>query len=141
PEGSEKDSGQRMTESQRTYEAPLAAIKATEGETADALKRARAAEARAVDALRAAQEERQRARREREAAVREAREEAERLVGGVRDEVTAVRRTLERETVTAPALDQAAARLEERLERLPAPAAVVEKAETPPPAHVWLLGE
>ncbi|HYX11172.1 MAG TPA: Smr/MutS family protein [Candidatus Acidoferrum sp.] len=141
PEGIVEDARSRLTESQRTFEATLAAIKATEGEASDALERARAAEARAVEALRAAQEERQRARREREAAVREAREEAERLVGGVRDEVTAVRRTLERETVTAPALDQAAARLDERLERLPAPAAVAEKAETPPPVRAWRLGE
>ena len=43
-------------------EATLASIRATEGETSDALDRARAAELRATEALRAAQEERRRAK-------------------------------------------------------------------------------
>ena len=87
------DARSRLTEAQRNFEATLAAIKETEGETADALERARLAEARAVEALRHAQDERARARHDREAAVREARDEAERLVAGVRDEVVATRRT------------------------------------------------
>jgi len=139
PEPIVTDARSRLTESQRTFEATLAAIKAAEGETSDALERARAAEARATEALRAAQDERNRARQEREAAVREAREAAARLVDGVRDEVTAVRRTLERETVTTRSIDEAAGRLDDRLERLPAAPAQPPPAVTEP--HVWRLGE
>ena len=81
------DARSRLTESQRTFEATLAAIRETEGATSDALERARAAESRASDALRVAEEERRRARRERDEAVRAARSEAERLVDELRDEV------------------------------------------------------
>ena len=95
------DARSRLTESQRTFEATLAAIRETEGATSDALERARAAESRASDALRVAEEERRRARRERDEAVRAARSEAERLVDELRDEVRTTKRTLERETVTA----------------------------------------
>jgi len=140
PEAIVADARSRLSEAQRTFEATLAAIKAAEGETSDALERARAAEARATGALRAAQDERNRARQEREAAVREARATAERLVDGVRDEVTAARRSIERDTVTARALDEVADRLDERLQRLPA------SPVEPPPrvaeaAHAWRLGE
>jgi DNA mismatch repair protein MutS2 len=144
PETIVTDARSRLTESQRTFEATLAAIKAAEGETSDALERARAAEVRAAEALRAAQDERNRARQEREVAVREAREAAERLVDGVRDEVTAVRRALERETVTARSLDDAAERLEGRLERLP-PSPGEPAAESPRPVaerpRAWRLGD
>ena len=95
------------------------------------MERARVAEARAAEALRAADEERRRARRERDEAVRAAREEAERLVEGLRDDVAGVRRRLERETVTAPAIDAALARAERTLERLPE--AGREQPETPGP--------
>ena len=52
------DARSRLTETQRTFEATLASLKAAEDETSDALERARAAEARAAEALRQAQEER-----------------------------------------------------------------------------------
>ena len=136
------DARSRLTESQRSFEDTLAAIRAAEGETSDALGRARAAEARAEDALRAAQEERSRARREREAAVRDARDEAERLVAGVRDEVGAVRRTLERETITAKAIDDAAGRLDEHLGKLPeAPTKPEEPTPVAAAARQWRLGD
>jgi DNA mismatch repair protein MutS2 len=139
PEPIVADARSRLSEAQRTFEATLAAIKAAEGESSDALERARLAETRAAEALRAAQDERSRARQERETAVREARESADRLVAGVRDEVAAVRRTLERETVTGRSLDEAAGRLDDRLDRLPpAPAEPPPVAEAP---HVWQLGE
>ena len=140
PEAIVADARSRLTEAQRNFEATLAAIKETEGETADALERARLAEARAVEALRHAQEERARARHDREAAVQEAREEAERLVAGVRDEVVATRKTLERETMTAQGLDDAMERIDEQLERLPTPAPEP-LPEAPPAPHVWRLGE
>ena len=63
---SSTDARSRLTEAQRTFEATLASIKATEGETSEALDRARAAELRAAEALRVAEEERRRARRERD---------------------------------------------------------------------------
>ena len=134
------DARSRLTENQRNFEATLAAIRETEGETADALERARLAEARAVEALRHAQEERARARHDREVAVLEARQEAERLVAGVRDEVVATRRTLERETMTSQGLDEALERIDDRLERLPTPAPEP-VPEAPPAPHVWRLGE
>jgi DNA mismatch repair protein MutS2 len=140
PEAIVADARSRLTENQRNFEATLAAIRETEGETADALERARLAEARAVEALRHAQDERARARHDREAAVLEARKEAERLVAGVRDEVSATRRTLERETVTTQGLDEALERIDDSLERLPSPAPVP-VPEAPPAPHVWRLGE
>jgi DNA mismatch repair protein MutS2 len=130
----------RLSEAQRTFEATLAAIKAAEGETADALDRARAAEARAAEALRSAQDERGRARKEREAATAETRAEAERLVAGLHEEVAATRRTLERQTITAQALDESLGRVDRRLERLPAG-----PPEPPPPEpatpRTWRLGD
>jgi len=119
PEPIVSDARSRLSESQRSFEATLASIKATEGETSDALDRARIAELRASEALRAAQEERRRARRERDESVRAARTDAERIVADLRTEVSATREALERETVTAPLLDDAVARAEEALGQLP----------------------
>jgi DNA mismatch repair protein MutS2 len=140
PEAIVADARSRLTESQRSFEATLASIRETEGETSEALDRARAAEFRATEALHAAQEERRRARREREEAVRAARVEAERMVDDLRTEIRASRERLERETVTAPALDEALERAEATLGRLP------EAEEAPPPPEPaversWRLGE
>ena len=138
PAGIVADARSRLSEGQRAFEATLAAIRETEATTASALDRARTAELRAAEALRAAEEERRRARRERDQALRSAREEAEEIVETLRDEVTATRRALERETVTAPALDTAVARVEATLGRLPG-------FESPPVApaepHAWRVGE
>ncbi|MEA2610578.1 MAG: mismatch repair protein MutS2, partial [Chloroflexota bacterium] len=140
PEAIVTEARSRLSESQRSFEATLASIKATEGETSEALDRARAAESRASEALLAAQEERRRARRERDEAVSTARAEAERIVEGLRTEVRTSREALERQTVTAPALDEALTRAEGELARLPA-----EDAAPPPPepieARSWRLGE
>ena len=140
PEPIVTDARSRLSESQRSFEATLASIKATEGETSEALDRARAAELRATEALRAAQEERGRARRERDEAVSAARAEAERIVEGLRTEVRTSREALERQTVTAPALDDALTRAESELARLPA-----DDGATPAPGPVeprqWRLGE
>ncbi|HET8784123.1 MAG TPA: Smr/MutS family protein, partial [Candidatus Limnocylindrales bacterium] len=121
PQSIVEDARSRLTEAQRSFEATLAAIRETEGETSEALDRARSAELRASEALRAAQEERRRARRERDEAVRAARAEAEAVVAELRDELAATRRMLERETVTAASLDAAVARAEAIAARLPAP--------------------
>ncbi len=134
------DARSRLTESQRSFEATLASIRATEGETSEALDRARAAELRATEALHAAQEERRRARREREEAVRTARAEAERLVDELRSEIRATRETLARETVTAPILDDAVARAEAGLAQLPELESVSPEPEAPV-ERTWRLGE
>ena len=97
------DARSRLTENERAFEETLARIRETEGATSEALDRAQAAEQRAAEALREASEERRRARRERDELVHAARSEAERLVADLRDDVRKTRRTLERETVTAPA--------------------------------------
>jgi DNA mismatch repair protein MutS2 len=139
PEEIVDDARSRLSESQRSFEATLASIKATEGETSEALDRARSAELRAIEALHAAQEERRRARRERDEAVSAARAEADRIVDDLRTEVRTTREGLERETVTASALDDAVARAERELERLPAgePVPIPEVVET----RQWRLGE
>jgi DNA mismatch repair protein MutS2 len=136
------DARSRLSENQRAFEETLARIRETEGETSEALDRARAAEQRAADALRIADDERRRARRERDQAVRAARAEAEKLVETLRDEVQATRKALERETITAPSLDAAVARAEAQLARLPEEGGSdAEAGATPPPAHEWRLGE
>jgi DNA mismatch repair protein MutS2 len=141
PEPIVSDARSRLSEAQRSFEATLASIKATEGETGEALDRARAAELRATEALRIAQEERRRARQERDDAVRAARLEAERIVEDLRTEVRTSREALERETVTAPALDEALARAEGGLARLPAGDETDEPAPEPYVERHWRLGE
>ncbi|HUP53984.1 MAG TPA: endonuclease MutS2 [Methylomirabilota bacterium] len=139
PESIVADARSRLTEAQRSFEATLAAIKATEGETSEALDRARAAESRAADALRVADEERRRARRERDEHVRAARVEADRVVEDLRSELAETRRALERETVTAGSLDAAVGRAEAIAGRLPA----IEETPPPPPAEPrsWRVGD
>jgi DNA mismatch repair protein MutS2 len=139
PEAIVADARSRLTENQRAFEATLASIRRQEGEIAETVERARAVEAKAAEALRAADDERRRARRERDEAVRSAREEAERLVESLRDDVAGLRRRVERETVTAPAIDATLARAEATLERLPGP----EPSKPTPPAapRTWRVGE
>ena len=135
------DARSRLTENQRAFEATLASIRRQEDEIAGSVDRAKAAESRAAEALKAADEERRRARRERDEAVRVARAEAERLVETLRDEVAAMRRRLERETVTAPAIDAALARAEQTLERLPEPVKAAPERREPSPPRTWRLGD
>jgi DNA mismatch repair protein MutS2 len=142
PDSIVADARSRLSESQRSFEATLAAIRATEGETSDALERVRAAEAKAADALRTADEERRRARRERDQQVTAARDEAGRLVDELRAEVAATRRALERETVTAASLDAALARAEAIAGRLPAPPALAAAPEsTSVEPRRWKVGD
>ncbi len=134
------DARSRLSETQRSFEATLASLRESESASAEALDRAREAEARAAEALRAAEEERRRARRERDEAVRAARDESERILDSVRSEVATVRRTLERESLTAPALDAALGRAETQAARLPRPSP--ERAEARPAIrHTWSAGE
>ena len=141
PEAIVFDARSRLTEAQRSFEATLASIRETEGETSEALERARAAEARAADALRTAEDERRRARRERDEAVRAAREEADRVVADLRSELSDTRRALERETVTAASLDAALGRAEAIAERLPeVPPSEAILAEPAEPRR-WKVGD
>ncbi len=141
PEAIVADARGRLSENQRAFESTLASIRRQEDEIAVAVERARAAEAKAADALRTAEEERRRARRERDEAVKAARGEAERLVDQLRDDVAAMRRKLERETVTAPAIDAALARADRTLERLPEAAPQERQAAAASPPRTWRLGE
>jgi DNA mismatch repair protein MutS2 len=140
PEAIVTDARSRLSENQRAFESTLASIRTQEREIAEAVERARSAEARATEALRTADDERRRARRERDEAVKAAREEAQRLVESLKEDVAGVRRRLERETVTAPAIDAALARAEQTLERLPETPAARERA-TPAEPRTWRVGE
>ena len=130
-----------LTESQRSFEATLEALRTSEGEAVVALDRAHAAELRATDAQRAAEDERRQARRQRDETVQAAREEAERIISALRDEVAATRRALERDTVTAQAIDAALARAESTVDRFPAAAAPTTKAAAVPVERTWQVGD
>ncbi len=134
-----EDARGRLSRVQRDFEATLAAIKASQAEIEEAREAARVAEARAVEARRAADEERRRARQEREAAVASAREEAEHAVGAIHAEVAAARELLARQTLTEARLDEAMARLEERLAAIPVAGGTADAA----PAHpgAWAVGQ
>jgi DNA mismatch repair protein MutS2 len=121
PEALVADARSRLSESERAFEATLARIRETEGETVESKARAREAELRAGEALRAAAEERRRGQQARADMERRAREEAERLVAELRDELESARRNLERAELTAPAIDAILGRAEERLARAPDP--------------------
>jgi DNA mismatch repair protein MutS2 len=140
PDAIVADARSRLSENERAFESTLASIRRQEDEIAGAVDRARAAELRAADALRSADEERRRARRERDEAVKAARAEAERLVDGLRSDVAGVRRRLERETITAPAIDAALQRADRTLERLPA-AERAEPAPAPAAPRSWRPGD
>lgn len=133
------DARSRLTETQRSFEATLASIRTTEGETSEALDRARAAELRTAEQLRIAEEERRQARRERDETVSAARAEAERIVESLRADVSEAREALERETLTVSALDRAVGQAEASLEQLPADEPVPEPVPVEP--RTWRLGE
>jgi DNA mismatch repair protein MutS2 len=141
PDAIVADARGRLSENQRAFEATLASIRRQEDEIADTVERARVAETRAREALRVADEERRRARRERDESVRATREEAERLVESLRDDVAGIRRKLERETVTAPAIDAALARADQTLARIAEPEAEQPEPRAPIVPHTWSLGE
>jgi DNA mismatch repair protein MutS2 len=136
------DARSRLTEEQQAFEETLASIKTTQLETAEALAAARAAEEKARAALAVAEDERRRARKEREESVRSSRDEAERMVTEVRTELRAIRRKLERETVTQKSVDEDLARASAQLERLPALAAEPEPPREPvvSPPVAWRVG-
>ena len=85
----------------------------------------RLAEARAAESMRAADEERRRARSERDEAVARPGPRRSGWSRALRDDVAGIRSRLERETVTAPAIDDALSSAERTLERLPVVRAAV----------------
>ncbi len=142
PDNIVADARSRLSDAQRSFEATLAQIRATEGATTDALARARTADSRAADALRAADEERKRARSDRDDVTREAREEAERLLEAVRADVAALRQTLERGQLAAPALDEAVTRIEAGVARLRGADGTAETAVDPASGpRTWSVGD
>lgn len=134
-----EDARGRLTRAQQDFEATLAAIKASQAEIEEAREAARVAEARAQESRRIADEERRRARIEREQAAANAREEAERAVEAIAAEIAAAREMLARQTLTEARLDEAMARLEERLATIPVGGGG--PADTPPPAEGWAVGQ
>ena len=140
PEAIVADARSRLTDTQRSLEETLAALKATEGETSASRDQARSMELRTAEALREASEERRRARRERDQVMTDARKEAERILDRLRDEVRAVRESLQRETITVMAIDAALAQAEAAAETLLPPAD--EPGPPPPPIpRDWQLGD
>jgi DNA mismatch repair protein MutS2 len=131
------DARSRLSRSQQEFESTLASIKASQAAIEEARAQATEAETRAREARRVAEEERRRARQERETAVAAAREEAEVAVAAVAAEIAAARRLLERQTLTERGLDEAMARLEERLAALPAVRAAAERRAAP---GEWRVG-
>ncbi|MEO8208022.1 MAG: Smr/MutS family protein, partial [Chloroflexota bacterium] len=144
PEGIVADARSRLSDAQRSFEATLAQIRESEGATTDALANARTAEARAATALVAVEEERRTAKRERDESLRSTRLEAESLLAAVRLEVDALRTTLERGQLAAPALDAALARIESEVARVPADTGGDDQGPISPSgasAHVWAVGD
>ena len=140
PEAIVADARSRLTDTQRSLEETLTALKATEGETSASRDKARVMELRTAEALREAAEERRRARREHDEIVTNARREADRILDRLRDEVRVVRESLQRESLTVPAVDDALAGAEGVAAELPAPDAEPAPA-LPPTPHAWRLGE
>jgi len=134
------DARSRLTDTQRSLEETLTALKATEGETSASRDKARSMELRSAEALREAAEERRKARREREEVVTNARKEAERILDRLRDEVRAVRETLQRETLTAQSVDAALAEAEAVADELPAEDEAP-PVPLPPSPRDWHLGD
>jgi DNA mismatch repair protein MutS2 len=134
------DARGRLTEGQQAFEETLASIREADTAARTALDRARAAELKAKEAQRIADDERRHARRDRDAAVAVARADAERLVDDLRAEIRGAQRRMERETVTAPALDAVMERAEEHLARLPEPAPAP-VAAAPAELVDWRVGE
>ncbi len=138
-----EDARSRLTDAQRSFEATLAQIREAEGATTDALANARAADAQAAEALRLADQERRRARDERAEGARVARAEAVRLLADVRTDVDALRETLERGQLAAPALDAALERIEAGVARLPDIGEETPSQFAGPvdPDRIWVVGD
>jgi DNA mismatch repair protein MutS2 len=133
-----EDARGRLSRAQQDFEATLVAIKASQAEIEEARETARVAEARAVESRRAADEERRQARQERAQAAAAAREEAERAVEAIHAEIADARRLLARQTLTESRLDEAMARLEERLAGIPSAGGVTIEPADP---GAWAVGQ
>ncbi len=132
-----EDARGRLTRAQQDFERTLAAIKASQQEMDQARETARHAETRALEARRVAEDERRRARAERAEAAASAREEAELAVAAIHEEIAAARALLARQTLTESRLDEAMARLEERLSAIPTATRIPDAVD---PA-VWQVGQ
>ena len=113
------DARSRLSRAQQDFEQTLASIKASQHDIDSARETALVAEGRAQEARRIAEDERRRARQERREAAAAAREEAEQAVAAIHAEIAAARELLSRQTLTESRLDDAMARLEQRLAAIP----------------------
>jgi DNA mismatch repair protein MutS2 len=132
-----EDARSRLSAAQQEFETTLASIRASQADIAAAEARAAEAEQKMRAALAEAQEERRRARAERRTAAQEARRQAEVALAAVEAEISELRGSLQRHTLTEERLDQAMARIDTRLGVLPAE----EAAEPEPERPRWQVGD
>jgi len=133
------DARTRLSRAQQDFEQTLASIKASQQDIDTAREAALVAEGRALEARRIAEDERRRARQERREAAAAAREEAEQAVAAIHAEIAAARDLLSRQTLTESRLDDAMARLEQRLAAIPGGTAA--PAEPTGDPGEWHLGD
>jgi DNA mismatch repair protein MutS2 len=134
-----EDARSRLSVAEREFESTLASIRDSQRAISAAEARAADAEARMRSALAEAEEERRRARAERRVAAAEARRQAEIALAAVEAEISELRGSLARETLTEARLDQAVARIDARLAMMPdaSEAAPID----PPAARRWRVGD
>ncbi len=132
------DARSRLSVAQQEFESTLASIRETQADMAAAEARAADAEARMQAALREAEEERRQARAERRSATQEARRQAEIALAAIEAEISEMRGSLQRETLTEARLDQAMQRIDARLGVLPDSK---ELQEIEPQRTHWAVGD
>ncbi|MEX1295786.1 MAG: endonuclease MutS2 [Candidatus Limnocylindrales bacterium] len=131
------DARSRLTEAQQEFESTLASIRESQVDIAAAEARAAEAEQKMRAALAEAEEERRRARAERRVAAQEARRQAEIALAAIEAEISEMRGSLARETLTEDRLDQAMARIDARLGVMPS----IDEAGPEPEKPRWQVGD
>jgi len=132
------DARSRLSRAQQDFEQTLASIKASQQQIDSVRETTLVAEERALEARRIAEDERRRARQERREAAAAAREEAEVAVAAIHAEIAAARDLLSRQTLTESRLDDAMARLEQRLAAIPGAGS---RSPEPVETGEWRIGE
>ncbi len=133
-----EDARSRLSVAQQEFESTLASIRETQVDMAAAEARAADAEQRMQAALAEAEEERRRARAERRTATQEARRQAEVALAAIEAEISEMRGSLGRETLTEARLDAAMARIDARLSVMPGEAEAAAPAGARPR---WQIGD
>jgi DNA mismatch repair protein MutS2 len=140
PQALVNDARSRLSVAQQEFETTLASIRETQADISAAEARASDAEIRVQAALREAEEERRKARAERRAATSEARRQAEIALAAIEAEISEMRGSLARETLTEARLDQAMQRIDARLGAMPS-ADGEREINVAPAVHRWNIGE